>query len=159
MPTTTTYATILLIVLAFVLLMSLIPKCVVRLRQHSPASVLETRDDFDKATTTGKHVVLFLDEKNCYYSKKFVGTDGKENINHWQQIQDATIDDDILFHKVPCNMRQPGGWENELLVDGKKAVGGYPTSLYVENGKIGGAIVGAVPADQFVARLKKLTSM
>ena len=157
MPTVTDCCNILLIVVAFVLLMSLIPKCVVMLRQVSNDSVLESRDKFDLATQKGKHVVLFLDVENCYYSKKFVGKDGKENINHWQKIQkDATIDEKIHFHTVECNMRKAGGWEHELKVDGKKAVAGYPTSLYVDNGRIVGTIVGAVPHDQFVKRLNEM---
>ena len=154
---TTNYCTILLFLVAFVLLMSLIPRCVVLLNQNSSDSFVETRADFDRAIQTGKHVVLFLDEKNCYFSKKFVGTDGKENINHWRNIQRATSNE-IHFHTVPCNMRAPGGWEHKLTVDGKKAVEGYPTSLYCENGQIVGAIVGAVPAEQFVARLNKLSA-
>ena len=147
----THYCTILLFAVAFILVLHLIPKCVTLLRQTNTESFLQTAEEFERAIQHGKHVVLFLDEENCYFSKKFVGTDGKENINHWATIQ-RTAPDDIQFHTVPCNMRARG-WEHALTLDGKPVVEGYPTSLYCENGEIRKAIVGAVPAEKFVETL------
>lgn len=72
--------------------------------------------DLSNALKSGKrHILLFVDEKQCGYSRKMVNEVWKDLLEH--PIQNTT------YHRVLCNMRKPDTWASKFKVTA------YPTTI------------------------------